>query len=259
MEHDIIIPTNQYQTGCKDAYYVYRHISPCGRVYVGITKMSLYDRWGKDGCRYKHCKLFYRAIKKYGWNNLIHEVILDGVSKSEAIYAEKYLVRWYKMHGMSYNTTDGGDGTHGFHMPQDAKERISEYMKNRESRPVLQYSIDGEFIAEYKSAKEAAKILGYGKTSVSNCASGRKGKNLLFGSIFIYKDDIDSLPEIIDSCSSHWRKYKIVQYKNGLPINTFESIREAERVTGICRVGIRHNIQGKSGHAGGYTWQRVMA
>lgn len=266
-----IIPTNEFQTKITQElldkypdevqegsdYTVYRHISPCGRVYVGITRLRLYYRWKHCGIGYKRCKLFYRAIQKYGWDNFIHEIVLSGISKTEAIYTEKYLVKWYKIHGLSYNITDGGEGTVGFHMPDTAKARISERLKDIRCRSVLQYSIDGEFIAEYKSARYAAEILGFGRNSVSNCASGRARENLLHGFIFIYKDNIESLAARVKLCGDHWRKYKIIQYYNGMPINTFESIREAERVTGINHLCISRNIRGLSKIAGGYTWRKV--
>ena len=97
----------------ESGYYVYKHTSPSGKVYIGITcKPRPQDRW-KKGNGYNKCIYFGRAIIKYGWDNIKHEVILSGVTKSEAIYTEKYLIRWYKIHKLSYNITDGGDGTHG--------------------------------------------------------------------------------------------------------------------------------------------------
>lgn len=237
-------------------YTVYRNISPCGKVYVGITRLSLRDRWGNGGCRYRRCKLFYRAIQKYGWDNIVHDIILSGVSKSEAIYTERYLIKWYKLHGISYNITDGGESTKGIHMPQGAKERISRRLKEIQGKPVLQYSMNGEFIAEYRSASDASTILGYGKTSVSNCASGIKRENVLHGYIFIYKDEVSTLWKRVEMCNGHWRKYKIVQYQDNVPINVFSSIREAERVTGVNRVCIRKNISGEFKIAGGYTWRK---
>lgn len=268
-----IIETNSYQTPITDellakfpdqvveekVYTVYRHISPSGRVYVGITTSTLLDRWGNGGCRYKRCKLFYRAIQKYGWDNFIHEIILNGVSKLEAIYTEKYLIKWYKLLGISYNITDGGESTKGIHMPEDAKAKISKYLKENRGRAVLQYSMCGEFINEYKSAAEASRVLGYGKTSVSYCASGKTKDNVLHGYIFIYKDELDSLELRLELCKDHWRRYKIIQYQNGIPINTYKSIREAERATGINRVCIRKNIKGELKIAGGFTWKKIVA
>lgn len=267
-----IIATNKFQTAItkelleqypeevrdSKGYIVYRHISPCGKVYVGITKLSLSERWGKEGCRYKRCKLFYRAIRKYGWSNIIHNVVLDSVSKSEAIYTERYLIRWYKSHNMSYNITDGGESTAGIHMPESARKRISKYLKEHMGRAVLQYTIDGKFVKEYSSAQEAATALGYGHTSVSNCAHWCNGKHTLHGYIFIYKDEIDSLPQRLNYCAKHWKKYRIIQYKDGEPINEFESIRDASRCTGINRLCISRNIRGIIKISGGCAWRKVI-
>ena len=237
-------------------YKVYRHISPSGRVYVGITKLSLSFRWNQ-GRGYKRCKLFYRAIQKYGWDNFIHEVVLDKITKSEAIYTEKYLIRWYKMHNISYNITDGGESTIGFHMPEDAKKKISKFVSEFHKKPVLQYNISGEFIREYPSALEASKFLGFGKTSVSNCASGRRRENILHGYIFVYKENIKTLSQRMELCEEHWKKYKIVQYKGNNIIGIFDSIKEAGRSTGINPTCIRKNIRGEFKRAGGYIWKKV--
>lgn len=94
---------------------VYIHISPSNKVYVGITKRTLSQRF-KNGEGYISCPLFYKAIQKYGWNNFQHIIILENISQSEAKYTEKYLIRWYKMHNQSYNITDGGQGMAGVRM-----------------------------------------------------------------------------------------------------------------------------------------------
>ena len=237
-------------------YKVYKHTSPSGKVYVGITKLSLSFRWN-HGRGYKRCKLFYRAIQKYGWDNFTHEVLLDKITKSEAVYAEKYLIKWYKLHNISYNITDGGESTTGFHMPEDARKRISQYLKENRGRSVLQYTMEGEFIREFKSATAAADILGYGHTSVINCASGNKRENLLHGFIFIYKDEVDKLPQRLEWCKNHWRKYIIIQYKDGNIVNSFNSIKEAARITGINHLCISRNIRGLQKRAGGFVWSKI--
>jgi len=237
-------------------YTVYRHISPGGKVYVGITKLSLSFRWN-HGRGYKRCKLFYRAIQKYGWDNFVHEIVLEKVTKSEAIYTEKYLIRWYKMHNQSYNITDGGESTTGFHMPEDARRKISKYLKENLGKTVLQYTMDGNFVQEFKSATEVARILGYGHTSVINCAGGNDRENTLHGYIFIYKDNVTTLSQRLERCKNHWKKYKIVQYKDNKIINTFDSIKGAGRATGVNPVCIRLNIKGKFKHAGNYIWRKI--
>ena len=47
----------------KRDYIVYRHISPSGKMYVGITKRRPQERWGYGGGYNKQPK-FFNAIKK---------------------------------------------------------------------------------------------------------------------------------------------------------------------------------------------------
>lgn len=112
-------------------WIVYRHTSPSGKVYIGITS-NLKNRWrlnGRNYCTYN--SIFKNAIEKYGWENIQHEVILDGVLKSEAVYTEKYLIRWYKTHNMSYNITDGGEGVCGRKSSQETIEKIRNARKGK--------------------------------------------------------------------------------------------------------------------------------
>ena len=55
-------------------YCVYRHTSPSGKVYIGQTCLKPEYRW-RNGKGYKTQILFYRAIKKYGWDNISHQII----------------------------------------------------------------------------------------------------------------------------------------------------------------------------------------
>lgn len=56
------------------------------------------------------------------------------------------------------------------------------------------------------------------------------------------------------------KSHKINQYtKEGLLISAYNSIREAERITGICFASIQRNITGhpKNSHAGGFIFKRA--
>ena len=96
----------------SNRYSIYTHTSPSGKVYVGQS-VNIKKRWGYNGEHYKTKKkdgtfvqrTFARAIIKYGWENFIHEIILENISKEEADYAEKYLIKWYKLHNQSYNNS----------------------------------------------------------------------------------------------------------------------------------------------------------
>lgn len=54
---------------------IYMHTSPSGKHYIGQTKQKINNRFRSDGSGYKQCRVFYNAIKKYGWNNFKHEIL----------------------------------------------------------------------------------------------------------------------------------------------------------------------------------------
>ena len=108
----------------EDLYCVYKHTSPNNKVYIGITRTSPERRWC-NGYGYYHNEYFYKAIKKYGWDNFTHEILFDGLTKECACQIERDLILAYKsndpMYG--YNLTDGGEA--GTHYSQVSIERMS--------------------------------------------------------------------------------------------------------------------------------------
>lgn len=87
-------------------YSVYIHKFPNGKVYVGLTKQTLDQRWGKNGNGYKG-QLVYDAILEYGWDNVEHEVF-TGLTKEEAKQKECELISKYDSINNGYNIAKGG-------------------------------------------------------------------------------------------------------------------------------------------------------
>lgn len=161
-------------------YSVYKHTSPNGKIYIGITSMNPLYRWNK-GKGYKKNSHFWRAIVKYGWDNFKHEILFSGLTKDEVCEKEIELIAKYKSndpkHG--YNHESGGQTLseedkrmisarmignrnagdqsgknnhfYGHHHSQTARDKISAAQYD----PVLQYDKDGNFIAEYANAYQA--------------------------------------------------------------------------------------------------------
>lgn len=195
-------------------WIVYEHISPSNKVYVGITSASLEKRSGPSGSRYllktKNGKfyhpIFASAILKYGWNNMEHHIVYTNLTKKEADKMEMNLIKKYKMLGLSYNVTDGGDGTKGikFKHSKEAKRKISlhhapitaetiekirktmtgqKYSKERrlalskghdkEKIPVDQYTLDGKYIASFESIMAAERATGVRNSGIAFCISGK--------------------------------------------------------------------------------------
>lgn len=127
-------------------YSVYKHTSPSGKVYIGITQQRPEDRW-LGGLGYRRNEYFFRAILKYGWDNFTHEILHSGLSKEEACAAEVALIAAYhsneKAHG--YNLTSGGehptlspehrkkigDTQRGKKLSEEHRRKISEVQRGR--------------------------------------------------------------------------------------------------------------------------------
>lgn len=114
-------------------YIVYKHTSPSGKVYIGLTsKKNPKDRW-KYGYGYKHNRYFYNAIRKYGWNNIKHEIVASNLTQEEANLLEKKLIAYYKEREICYNIAEGGDDGNTMKRTEKEKEHLrrasKEYFK----------------------------------------------------------------------------------------------------------------------------------
>ena len=107
-------------------YVVYMHMTPNGKKYIGITKQDLSARW-KNGEGYKKCPAFYRAIMKYGWDNINHEIIDECETFEEANELEKSYISKYKTNQKEYgyNCTIGGDGVTGWKASEEQRSKNS--------------------------------------------------------------------------------------------------------------------------------------
>lgn len=112
-------------------FSLYMHICPNGKKYIGITSQVPKSRWDSNGYGYKYCPLFYRAIKKYGWDNIEHIIICTNLSKEWACKLEQDFIRIYDTHNpkYGYNLTLGGEGTFGYKETKEQLCRKSELMK----------------------------------------------------------------------------------------------------------------------------------
>ena len=102
---------------------VYLHINKINnKKYVGITCLPLELRWGKNGNGYKKQVKFYRAIKKYGWDNFEHIVLFTNLSEIAAKQKERELIKKYNTTSskFGYNVTIGGDGYTKYETKEEA-------------------------------------------------------------------------------------------------------------------------------------------
>lgn len=117
------------------AYKIYQYTFPNGKVYIGKTKTSIEQRAGVNGCRYGDNTLVGRAIRKYGWVNVVKEILFDNLSEKEANRLERETIKNFKAtnRAFGYNLTRGGDGgaVVGHKVSEETRRKIGE--KNRAS------------------------------------------------------------------------------------------------------------------------------
>lgn len=113
--------------------YIYKHTTPAGKSYIGQTIQEPEKRW-KDGLRYKDSILFGRAVYKYGWVNISHEILweIEYESNEELMDVLNFLETYEILSNDTispngYNLNTGGK----MRIPSDAtRARMSHSKKN---------------------------------------------------------------------------------------------------------------------------------
>lgn len=113
-------------------YTVYKHTAPNGKVYIGISGQNPERRWA-NGEGYKKNKHFYRAILKYDWKNIKHEIVGNGLTKEQACNLEIELIAKYDStnRDKGYNKSTGGEINKGYHLSPETRQKISESKKGK--------------------------------------------------------------------------------------------------------------------------------
>lgn len=174
---------------CENNYYIYKHTTPNGKVYIGITKQNPNRRW-RNGHGYKDSILFFNAIIKYGWINITHEILKEGLTFEEANKLEKYYISLYKSNDreFGYNITAGGECRKTSKYSTDNMIRVGTG-KNK-GKSVLVYNMNGEYIGEFISSYQAAKVLNCDQGHIRRCCQHKEGRTQHKGYIFKYKEEL---------------------------------------------------------------------
>lgn len=216
-------------------YKVYKHTAPNNKVYIGITKLDINQRW-KNGKGYKCNQYFTRAILKYGWENIKHVVLYDGLTKEQAEKKEIELIAFYKSDNnkFGYNIQHGGNTNC---VSEETKHKISKAMSKRK----LSYDTKRKLSESHKGKNNP----NYGKhlseehkKKISMANRGHKTSEKTRGKISEAK-----------SAAVKCIETNVI----------YKSAREAEKQTGIKSGCIRVVCSGKRNKTGGYHWEYVNA
>lgn len=253
---------------------VYKHTNKINnKCYIGMTSQIPIRRWGLEGSNYNKNAYFGRAITKYGWNNFEHEILFENLTKEEAIEKEKELIKYYKSNiaEFGYNLTLGGEGTFGYRLPKETRDKIALILKEKysgENSP--RYGV--KFTEEHKrKLSESAKL----KTGESNSLYGKhhseetkqKIREANTGKVFteehktnmsLSKKGISQSEETTKRISEA-RKKPVAQYsKDNIFIKIYDSALSAEFYTNILAQNIGQCCKNTRKSAGGYIWKYTI-
>lgn len=152
-------------------FCVYIHIFPNGKVYIGQTKQRPEDRWS-NGKGYRG-QLVERAIRKYGWDNIIHKIVESHLTKEQANALEIQLIKEYDSTNdqNGYNIAFGGcANAKGLKHTEEHNRKISESHKKR----VCCFTRGGEKVGTFESIMKAAEMVCGSFRVISACCNGNK-------------------------------------------------------------------------------------
>lgn len=245
----------------EKTYTVYKHTTPSNKVYIGITSKPVSRRYGNNGAGYKKNVYFFRAIQKYGWKNITHEIVAEGLTKENACEMEMNLIAEYDSTNPTkgYNNSTGGEsGSVGTHRTEEQRKRMSEVERGEKNHWY------GKHLSEETKRKisEAHKGMHPSKQSCIKMSESRKGKkhsdewNRHISDGNKGKKLSEETRKKISTSrvgTPAWNKKKVLCIETGI---IYESVDDAMKKTGFSnRIGVVCRGDGKT--AGGYHWKYV--
>lgn len=123
------------------------------------------------------------------------------------------------------------------------RKKLSEAIKGtkvpKKWKPILQYSLEGEFIKEWNNISEAQEA--YKTKHIGTCASGKR--NHAVGFVWRYKTS-ENIPQTIEVSKPKGNRPIAMVDEYGNTIKEFSTIREASKVLGLNYTGICAVLKG---------------
>lgn len=233
--------------------------------YIGYTKNDIKYRWqqhlSKTHRKEDH-SIIHLAIDKYGVENFTiysikelyadnEDVLLELLKKSEKECIKKYKT----ISPNGYNILSGGETV--------PINRVT---------PLYQYTMDGEYVAYYKSITEAIQLNGFDDNPRnSKISKSLKGSHCAFGYLWSKEKTPNILAIYTTYVNNKYKNHKPHKYRgsnnrsrrviqldlNMHIVHIFESVTLASRATNISMSFI-HNAcsegHSKTHYAKGYLW-----
>lgn len=191
-------------------FYIYKRMTPDGKVYIGCTTRSLEARAGTRGLEYSRNQHFWSAIQKFGWSSINSEILATADNSEEAKRLEDYWIQYYDatnpLKGYNQDRVSRGCPTIPSHTAAE-KQKIG---KSSEGRIWIQNGVEQRRVYSYELEQLLSQGWSKGRLPVSDKARCRLSKSKQ-GRIRIIKNGVIRVipPKDLESfLAAGWIKFK---------------------------------------------------
>lgn len=227
----------------KQVYVIYKITSPSGKVYIGQTIQlnKRFNAYKNLGC--KDQVYLYNSLIKYGWDSHKKEILIkDSFTQFEIDAIETSFIKYFKKLKISLNITDGGNNP-----------PILYGKDNFNTKCVLQFSLNGDFVRKWESSTNASKELNLSLGGILFACREKSYKSC--GYLWIFERDYQNGDIPIVKDRAIWNRRIVIQLElNGTFIKQYNSIAEAGKTLNIYQANISACILKKKQSAYGFMW-----
>lgn len=179
-------------------YIIYKHLFPNNKVYIGYTSTTVEQRW-QNGQNYKNQPLVWRAICKYKWENISHEILFETENKELAENKEReFITEIYHSNNPKFGYNIDNGGLHSGRVSTKTKNKMSKSNKGK-----IPWNKDKHNIY---SKETLNKIATTAKNNINNTGRFKKGHSG-FGPTKYKKIQCVETNEIFNSVKEIKQKY----------------------------------------------------
>ncbi len=256
------------------------------KCYIGETKKKNPElRWNEHKQKMEKgigCPALQNAVRKYGLDKFTFKVLIICFDEDRYKFEMEYIKKYNSIAPNGYNLTPGGEGGgfYGKQHSQETKDKLSKLSKQRyinnphlkkdiserqkivmNTEDVLNKIKNGLKNSEkWKNAKIQKRI-----GNINNRNQTEETRNKIRDSVLKYYSEVDKNNIINEDINRDKRRHimaettgiKVQQCdENLVVINTFISLRDASRQTGISKATIQNGIKNPTKLHRGFIWKK---
>lgn len=233
------------------------------KVYIGATrqiKKRFVDHKRKLKKRVHENRRIQLEYNLYGENSFVYEIIETICGDRKYLHEkEQFYYDLYNSYNYQYGYNIGCVALNHVSIGEMNGMYGNLGEKAPTSKPVIQLSLDGEFIERYEGTRDVERKTGFDHSHISSCCLGKKSKAKNY--IWMHEEDYneENVKRRVEQSNNTMCKkpYRVVQLTlDGKFVKQYENCVDAFRKTGVAHQSVSSCCIGKKLTAGGYKWMK---